>query len=316
MATRTIANRRDRMTTILIAPLMACSARLPVYTLMIAAFIPNQKMWGILSTRAMTMFVLYAMGVLVAMAAAWVFKKTLFAGPPPVLMMELPPYKMPAWRNVLITMWDRGSQFLYRAGTVILAISIVLWFMLSYPRVNGQSVVPADGIKPGPDRAEQVLQKAPASEPAGEKVEDALAARRLENSYAGRIGRAIEPTIAPLGFNWKIGVGLIGAMAAREVFVSTMGTVYAVGEADETSQTLKEQMHRDHWPDGRPVWTTLTAISLMVYFVIAMQCISTLAVVKRETESWKWPLFMQLYLTGLAWLASLAVFQIGRALGY
>jgi ferrous iron transport protein B len=316
MATRTIASRRDRMTTILIAPLMACSARLPVYALMIAAFIPNAKVWGVLSLRATTLFALYAGGVLVAMAAAWVFKKTIFAGPPPVLMMELPPYKIPSWKNIVFTMWDRGSQFLYRAGTVILAISIVLWFMLTYPRVDAQSVVPADGIEPGPGRAALVIQKAPAGEAAGENVEDALAARRLENSIAGRVGRLVEPTIAPLGFNWKIGVGLIGAMAAREVFVSTMGTVYAVGEADETSQSLKEQMRGDKWPDGRPVWTTLTAISLMVYFVIAMQCVSTLAVVKRETNSWKWPIFMQVYLTALAWLASLAVYEIGRAWGY
>jgi ferrous iron transport protein B len=212
MATRTISDRRDRMTTILIAPLMACSARLPVYALMIAAFIPNQKVWGIFSLRAVTMFSLYATGVLVAMAAAWVFKKTLFAGPPPVLMMELPPYKTPAWRNVIITMWDRGSQFLKRAGTIILAITIVLWFMLSYPRV-----------KPSTPAA-----KAPVMETAkisGQELEDAAAARQLDNSYAGRVGHLVEPLIKPLGFNWKIGVGLIGAMAAREVFVSTIGTV-------------------------------------------------------------------------------------------
>jgi ferrous iron transport protein B len=322
MATRTISNRRDRMTTILIAPLMACSARLPVYALMIAAFIPNQKVWGVFSLRAVTMFTLYGLGVLVAMAAAWVFKKTLFAGPPPVLMMELPPYKMPAWRNVFITMWDRGSQFLKRAGTIILAISIVLWFMLSYPKMDRKTVAvqapnvsPAAGIRPAPGSAAPIVEE-PSNKDAQTAEENRLAALEKENSYAGRIGHAIEPLIAPLGYNWKIGVGLIGAMAAREVFVSTMGTVYAVGEADEESDTLKEQMKNDRWPDGRPVWTTLTAISLLIYFVVAMQCISTLAVVRRETNSWKWPIFMQLYLTGLAWIMAFAVYQIGRALGY
>lgn len=334
MATRTISSERDRMTTIMIVPLMACSARLPVYYLMIAAFLPNLRLWGwtfsvpVLGERylgltlpTVVLFSLYAFGVIVAMAAAWVFKKTIFAGPQPPLMLELPPYKIPAWRNVLVTMWDRSSQFLQRAGTVILAISIVLWFLLTYPKIDPTTVAaaptisPASGISPGPGNAPEVL-----NEPAGEAVstsrEEQLAAAQLRDSFAGRIGHVVEPLIKPLGFNWKIGVGLIGAMAAREVFVSTMGTVYAVGDADETSASLKQRMKRDRWPDGRPVWTTLTAISLMVYFVIAMQCISTLAVVKRETNSWRWPLFMQVYLTSLAWLAAFAVFQIGRVLGW
>jgi ferrous iron transport protein B len=329
MATRTISSNRDRMTTILIAPLMACSARLPVYILMIATFIPARALWGVtiggkffgITLPVAVMFSLYALGVAVAMAAAWVFKKTLFAGPTPALMLELPPYKMPAWRNIIITMWDRGSQFLKRAGTVILSISIVLWFMLSYPKINpdavpaAPTVSPAAGISPTSGSAPDVLNQ-PASEEVATTREEELAAAQLRQSFAGRVGHMVEPLIKPLGFNWKIGVGLIGAMAAREVFVSTMGTVYAVGDADETSVSLKERMKNDRWPDGRPVWTTLTAISLLVYFVIAMQCISTLAVVKRETNGWGWPLFMQVYLTGLAWLFSFGVFQIGRAMGW
>ena len=337
MATRTISSRQDRMTTIMIAPLMACSARLPVYYLMIAAFIPNLRLWGFtadlpvfgnrffgLTLPTVVIFSLYALGIIVAMAMAWVFKKTLFSGPQPALMLELPPYKMPGWRNVIVTMWDRGSQFLKRAGTVILSISIVLWFMLSYPKIdrdaveNVPTVSPAAGIQPGPGNAPQILN-APSNgenEEAETARENRLAALQQENSFAGRIGHVIEPVIAPLGFNWKIGVGLIGAMAAREVFVATMGTVYAVGEADEESQSLKDQMKSDRWPDGTPVWTTLTAVSLMVYFVIAMQCISTLAVVKRETNSWKWPLFMQVYLTGLAWIAAFLVFQVGKMMGW
>ena len=291
MATRTISSRRDRMTTILIAPLMSCSARLPVYTLMIGAFIPERYLFGFLSLRAVTMFSLYALGVLVAMAAAFVFKKTLFKGPPPALLLELPPYKMPAPRNVLVTMWERGSQFLVRAGTTIFALSVILWFALNYP-------------KPSP--AQLALQP----------DDNARAALIARNSAAGTLGRFIEPTIAPLGYNWKIGVGLVGAMAAREVFVSTMGTVYSTGaDTDEKSLPLRQQMKTDKWPDGRPIWTTATAISILVYFVIAMQCVSTLAVVKRETGGWKWPVFMQIYMTALAWIAAFVAFHGAQMLG-
>ncbi len=291
MATRTIANRRDRMTTILIAPLMSCSARLPVYTLMIGAFVPEIKVAGFVSSRALTMFACYVLGVVVAMAAAFVFKKTLFQGPPPALMLELPPYKMPSPRNVVVTVWDRSSEFLKRAGTTIFALSIVLWFALNYPKPS-----------------QVALNSLPNDE--------ARSALIADHSIGGRVGHAVEPLIAPIGFNWKIGIGLIGAMTAREVFVSTMGTVYSVGDADEMSKPLRQKMHEDRWPDGRPVWTTLSALSILVYFVIAMQCLSTLAVVKRETGGWGWPIFMQVYMTALAWLASFAVFQGGRALGF
>ncbi len=327
MATRTIANRRDRMTTILIAPLMSCSARLPVYTLMIATFIPNNPLWGFtvggafvgMTLPVAVLFSLYILGVVAAMAMAWLFKRTLFKGPPPALMLELPPYKVPAWRNVIVTMWERGSQFLKRAGTIILAISIVLWFLLSYPKVDvaglpSSDISPAAGIRPGPGNAPPIANEPTSGGDSSE--EEKLAALQARHSYAGRLGHFLEPVIAPLGFNWKIGIGLIGAMSAREVFVSTMGNVYAVGDADETSESLKKQMMSDRWPDGRRVWTPLVAVSLLVYFVLAMQCISTLAVVKRETNSWKWPLFMQVYMTALAWGAAFAVYQGGKLLGW
>jgi ferrous iron transport protein B len=327
MATRTISNRRDRMTTILIAPLMSCSARIPVYTLMIATFIPNVRLWGFmiggtfigLTLPVVVLFSMYALGVVAAMAMAWLFKRTLFKGPPPALMLELPPYKIPAWRNVLVTMWERGSQFLRRAGTIILAISIVLWFLLSYPKVNvgalpSSDLSPAAGIRPGPGTAPPIANE-PSSD-SDSSAEEKQAALQARHSYAGRLGHFLEPAIAPLGFNWKIGIGLIGAMSAREVFVSTMGNVYAVGDADETSQPLQKQMMNDRWPNGQPVWTPLVAVSLLVYFVLAMQCISTLAVVKRETNSWKWPLFMQVYMTALAWGAAFVVYQGGKLLGW
>lgn len=291
MATRTIDNPRDRLTTILIAPLMSCSARLPVYTLMIGTFIAEIKVFGFVSSRALTMISLYILGVVMAMLMAWVLKGTLFKAPTPNLMLELPPYRMPAPRNVLLVMWERGSEFLKRAGTTIFALSILLWFSLNYPRIDPATL--------GPNVSEEKI-----------------AAIQTQNSFAGRVGHAVEPLIAPLGFNWKIGVGLIGAMAAREVFVATMGTVYSVGEADEESKPLRQAMREDKWSDGRPVWTTLTAVSLLVYFVLAMQCVSTLAIVKRETNGWKWPIFMQIYMTALAWGASFAIFQGGKLLGW
>jgi len=309
MATRTIASRRDRMTTILIAPLMSCSARLPVYTLMIATFIPAAKVAGFISLRAAVMFSMYVLGVVVAMAAAWIFRRTLFKGAQPSLMMELPPYKFPSWRNVLITMWDRASQFLTRAGTVILAISIILWAMLSYPKT--------DPAQPATKAALSAAMTTPVEGMSQEEQqEDVLAGLQIKNSLAGRVGHWVEPFIKPLGFNWKIGVGLIGAMAAREVFVSTIGTVYSVGESDETSTPLRDALKNDKWPDGKPVWTTLVAVSLLVYFVLAMQCVSTLAIVRRETNSWKWPIFMQVYLTAIAWIASFIIYQGGKFFGF
>jgi len=291
LATRTIASRRDRMTTILIAPLMSCSARIPVYTLMIGTFIPETRVFGVLSSRALTMFSMYVLGVVIAMAAAWVFKRTLFQGPVPTLMIELPAYKTPAWRNVVQTMWARGSEFTNRAGTVIFAMTILLWFVLAYPRLDVTQL-------PKNYTPEQV------------------AGARIHHSLGGQMGHWIEPVIAPLGFNWKVGIGLVGAMAARESFVSTMGTVYSVGSPDDDPTPLHQAMRDDRWPDGRKVWTPLAAISLLVYFVIAMQCVSTLGIVKRETESWGWPLFMFAYMTGLAWIMSFLVFQGGRLLGW
>jgi ferrous iron transport protein B len=314
MAARTISSPRDRLATILIAPLMTCSARLPVYALMIGTFIPEQKVLGVFSSRALTLLSLYAAGVIIALVMAWIFKRTLLKGPPPALVLELPAYKMPGWRNIAVTVFERSWQFIARAGTVILSLSIVLWFALNYPKVDAApptratpNVVPAQGIDPGPGGAPEIR-----AEPQAEEE----ASRQVRGSFAGRLGGLIEPVIAPLGFNWKIGIGLIGAMSAREVFVSTLGTVYSVADADETSDGLREQMKRDKWPDGRPVWTTLTAASLLMYFVIAMQCISTLAIVKRETNGWKWPMFMLVYLTVLAWVASFVVYQGGRALGW
>jgi ferrous iron transport protein B len=293
MATRTIESRRDRMVTILVAPLMSCSARLPVYTLMIGAFIP--KGW-----ESLTLLSMYALSVIMALLMALVLRKTIFRGQPSTFILELPRYKLPSPRAVARTVFDRGAVFTKQAGTVILAISIVLWFLAYFPR--------SDEVKA---EAEARIQK---GEPEAD-VRRWEGGAQVRQSLAGRMGRAIEPAIEPLGFDWKIGVGIISSFAARETLVSALGVVYGVGDVDETSTALRDQLQRADGPGGRR-FTWLTAVSLMVFFVLACQCMSTLAVVKRETNSWRWPLFMFGYMTVLAYVGSLLVYQGGLALGF
>lgn len=274
MATRTIENRRDRLTTILVAPLMTCSARLPVYSLLIAAFIPNSPVWGPFRLQGLVMLLLYFGGVVAALGMAWVFKRTLLKGPKPPLLLELPTYKIPSWRNVFYGLRERAWIFIRRAGTVILAITIVLWFVASYPKA------PADATQP-----------------------------QIHYSYAGRLGHAIEPVLAPLGFDWRIGIAFIPGFAAREVMVSALATVYAIeGKDDEAKagalgDVLKSQ------------WSVATALSLMVWYILACQCLSTLAVTRRETNSWGWPAFMLGYMTALAYVASFITYNIARFAG-
>ena len=280
MATRTIENRKDRLVTILVAPLMSCSARLPVYALMIAVLIPMASALE----KAGIMLSMYLLGIFAAFAMAWLFKKTLLRGETPMLLLEMPPYRMPAWRTVLLRMWERGLLFLRRAGTVILALSILLWALATYPKPSN------------PDT--------PASE-------------AIAHSFAGKMGHAIEPLIAPLGYDWKIGIGLIASFAAREVFVGTMSIVYAVESGDEEDITpLRDVMIGETHENGTPVFTPLVCIGLMVFYVLAMQCISTVAIVRRETNSWRWPLFQIAYMTGLAWLAAFVVYQGGQLFGW
>jgi ferrous iron transport protein B len=305
MATRTIDNRRDRLTTILIAPFMSCSARLPVYALLIGAFIPNHMVFGFLSLPGLVLFSLYAMGILAAVAVAWVLKRTALRGPRPLYVMELPPYRVPSWRSVLLTVRDRAGLFVQKAGTVILAVSIVLWFLASYPKSHQ--------VKP----LEQRLESARAAGLHGQETEikNDIAGVSLRDSFAGRAGRLIEPAIAPLGFDWKIGIALLSSFAAREVMVSTMATVYNLGDADPTSVSLRDKLRHAETATGARAYSPLMAISLMVFFVLACQCMSTVAVVRRETNSWSWPIFMVVMMNALAWVASFAVFQGGKALG-
>jgi ferrous iron transport protein B len=312
LATRTMERRRDRLITMLTLPLMTCSARLPVYGLLIAAIVPAAEAGPL--TQGLLMAGMYLFGTVTALVVAAVLGRTLLRGPRQPLILEMPPYRMPHWPSVLRMMWERSRDFLRTAGTIILLCAIGMWALLSFPRQ-------------APDAAAHQAARAQAEAAlAGDALDERLAdidrteeGARMRASLAGRLGHAIEPAIAPLGFDWKIGVGIIGAFAAREVFVGTMGVVYGVGEvgdaADEQDR-LRDRMQADAWPDGRKVFTPLVCLSLMVFFALACQCMSTLAVVKRETRSWRWPAFLFAYMTALAWCASFAVYQGGTLLGF
>ncbi len=281
MATRTIEDAKDRLVTILVAPLMSCSARLPVYLLMIAALLPGDRVP--IGAKVGLMLLMYALGTGGAFGFAWLFKRTLLKGAPPLMIMELPPYRLPRLRDVVLHMIERAGLFLRRAGTIILGISIVLWFLTTYP-------------KPG---------------------HEATAQDQIAHSFAGTAGHVLEPVIKPLGFDWRVGIGLISSFAAREVFVSTMGVIFGVEDSRGADPVPLRQALRDaRWPDGAALFTPLVCLTLMIYYVFAMQCMSTVAVVKRETNSWRWPLFQIAYMTGTAWVVCLVVYQAGRALGF
>ena len=286
MATRTIKNWKDRLITIMIAPLMSCSARLPVYILLIGAFFPSMTILGVFTLQGLMLFSMYIFGIVVAIGAALVFKRFFMRDAVPTsFVMELPPYRRPSLKWVLLQMFERARVFVTEAGQIILAISVVLWFLASYPQ---------------PDAYDDLSSRA-----------------RIQQSYAGQLGQLIEPAIEPLGFDWKVGIGLITSFVAREVLVSTMATIYNVEEADETSVDLRSSLRSEVDPEtGERVYTPLVAVSLMVFFALACQCMATVAIVKRETNGWKWPIVMILYMTALAYVGSLVVYQGGLLLGY
>jgi len=289
LATRTMERKRDRLLTMLVVPLTTCSARLPVYTLLIAALLPATFGEGGLPIQGLVLAAMYVLSIVTALVAAAVFGRTVLKGGREPLLLELPPYRLPRAATVIRMMWDRSKVFLTDAGTVILACTVVLWFLLTFPLVE------------------------PSEVPAGMEA-DTYA---LEQSYAADMGKALEPVIEPLGYDWKIGVGLIGSFAAREVFVATMGVVYGVGaDVDEGSEPLRDRIREARRPDGTLVYTPLVGLSLMVFFAFAAQCMSTLAAVKRETGGYKWPVFMVVYMTALAWVASFVVYQGGLLLGF
>ena len=295
MATRTIENPKDRLATILIAPFMSCSARLPVYTLMIATLFSGSRVLGFVSTGVVVILGMYLMGIAVAFGVASILNRTILKSEKTAFVMELPPYRLPIFRNVVQTIKGSLGSFLKRAGTVILAMSILLWALAAFPRTSkNRGAASAD--------AQQDTQRP------GEQI---------RNSYAGQLGRLIEPAIAPLGFDWRIGIGLISSFAARETIVSTLSVVYNVdADATEQSATLTEALRGARRDNGQQMWTPLVGLSLMVFFLLACQCMSTLAVVRRETNSWRWPLFMVVYMLILAYAGSLITYQGGRLLGF
>ncbi len=320
LATRSIKDPRDRFATICAAPFMSCSARLPVYAMVIGALFSGGTVLGFLSTGAAVMIAMYLVGIAAGLATAGVLRRTILKGGRSPLLLELPAYRLPSPRSVLLEAGRRTWLFVSRAGPAILAVAVVLWCLATFPR---DVPLEKDYGAMRREAAASVHSSAPAGpdREAALKAEEGRIARleaseRLSKSYAGRLGHLMEPVIRPLGFDWKMGIGLVAAFAAREVFVSTLGVVYAAGD-DGEGTSLREAIRRDVDPaTGRPVFRPLVGLSLLVFFVLAMQCFSTLAVVRRETGSWKWPLGMLAWMTSLAWLASFAVFQVGSALGY
>jgi ferrous iron transport protein B len=299
MSARNIENRKERLLTILITPLMSCSARLPVYTILIGLVIPRTYLFGFLGVQALVMMGLYLFGLVMALFVSYVAKHFIKLKEKSYFILELPAYRSPRWKNIIHTMINKAKVFVFDAGKVIMVISLILWALSSYGPGNRMQKV-----------AEQYEQLK--SEPGANmsELDKELHAARLENSYAGILGKSIEPAITPLGYDWKIGIALITSFAAREVFVGTMATLYSVGEDDQNSLKLQDKLKAATRPGGSKLYTLATGISLMLFYLFAMQCMSTLAVVRRETRSWKWPLIQLVYMTGLAYVMSLMAYQL------
>lgn len=300
MSTRTIGNWKERLITIMVTPFISCSARIPVYTVLIGFAVPAEKVWGIFNLQGMAFMGLYVLGILAALLSALVLKWVLKTGERSFLMLELPQYRMPVLRNVGITVWEKVRAFVVEAGKVIMVISLVLWVLSSY------------GPRGKMDAAERAsVEYAVQNNLSEAAAADLAASRRIEASWAGHLGKWMEPAIQPLGFDWKIGIALITSFAAREVFVGTMATIYSIGSAGDDETTIRERMAQELRPStGLPVYTVATSFSLLLFYVFAMQCMSTLAVVRRETGTWKWPIIQFLFMTALAYLSSLAVYQV------
>ncbi|MEW4487281.1 ferrous iron transport protein B [Thalassoglobus sp. JC818] len=311
MATRVIENRRDRMVTMLIAPLMSCSARLPVYMLMIYTFIPASLLFGFLSLRGTVLFSMYAIGAVLAIPIAWLFKKTLFKGETPPFVMELPPYKWPSPKIVFDRVYDRSKAFVVRAGTLIFAVTVVVWALGYFPgdhTTQHQLAQQIETLQASPEENAEEIDKLSAEY-------DDVSGALIRESYLGRMGKAIEPVVKPLGWDWRIGIGAVASFPAREVIISTMGTIFSLGgEVDEEDPSLKDALSNATWPDGRPLFTVPVALSIMVFFALCAQCGATLMVIRRETNSWRWPIFTFVYMTGLAYIAALLTYQIGTSL--
>jgi len=301
MSARNIENRKERLLTILITPLMSCSARLPVYTILIGLVIPQGYLLGFLSVQGLVMMGLYLLGLIMALIVSYVAKWFIKIKEKSFFILELPTYRSPRWKNILPTMLNKARIFVFDAGKIIMIISLVLWALSSFG--------PGNTMQHLSERYDQLKAKPGANI---EQLDKEHQTEKLESSYAGIIGKSMEPAIRPLGYDWKIGIALVTSFAAREVFVGTMATLYSVGDSDDGSLLLKEKMKAAVRPDGSPVFTLATGLSLMIFYVFAMQCMSTLAVVKRETRSWKWPIIQLVYMTALAYVMSWLVYQLFR----
>ena len=299
MSARNIENKKERLLTIMITPLMSCSARLPVYTILIALVIPSKLYLGFISLQGLVMMMLYLLGTVLAMLVAWVMKWFIKSSERSFFILELPVYRAPRWKNALQTMIEKARIFVLEAGKVIMVISILLWALSTYGPAKKMHAVTI---------AHDAMLQVPNADTS--TIERLRSTALLQNSYAGTLGKAIEPAIAPLGYDWKIGIALITSFAAREVFVGTMATLYSVGDDDANTSTLRQKMSAATREDGSKVYTLATGLSLLIFYVIAMQCMSTLAVVKRETRSWKWPVIQLLYMTALAYVMSLITYWI------
>jgi ferrous iron transport protein B len=297
MATRTIADWKERLITILVAPLMSCSARIPVFTLLISLTIPNEDVAGIFNLQGIVLMGLYLLGIVSALLVAIVLNKLIKIKSSGYLLLELPSYKYPRWKNVIINVLEKVKIFSLDAGKVILAISIILWALATFG--------PGNTMETEAKKREESLASSSLSE---DEKEQQIASVKLEHSYIGIMGKGLEPVIAPLGYDWKIGISLITSFAAREVFVGSLATIYAVHDESEENDRLIDRLKKELKPDGTPVYTLATGMSLMVFYVFAMQCMATLAVVKRETNSWKWPIIQIVFMGVLAYSASFFTF--------
>lgn len=297
MSTRSISNFKERLITIFVLPLMSCSARLPVYTLLISMMFPNKIVLGFLNLKGLVLMGLYLLGFVFTLITAFVLKKLLKTSEASFYLMEMPVYRWPLWRNVLLTVYNKVKVFVVDAGKIILAISIALWFLSNYG--------PGDEMKKIEERA-AISEYQTEGENAVKYNKEAIAQKKLEASYIGYLGRSIEPVIKPLGYDWKIGIALITSFAAREVFVGTMATIYGASNEEGIQETLSKEKDGD----GNYRYTLPVCFSLVIFYVFAMQCMSTLAVVKRETKTWKWPVIQFVYLTALAYLSAFFVFNV------
>ena len=301
MSARNIENWKERLITILVTPFITCSARLPVYAILIALIIPEKRVLGIFSLQGGTLMLLYLLGFGMAIFSAYLLNKILDLKTKSYFVVEMPNYKLPLFKNVAINVVEKTKSFVLGAGKIILTLSVILWFLGSHG--------PAKGF----DNAESLVIKKVKSENRLDDTEylnDQISAHKLENSYIGIMGKSIEPVIEPLGYDWKIGIAVVSSFAAREVFVGTLATIYSVGSHSEEETTIKNRMNAEIRPDGKKVFNFATGVSLLLFYAFAMQCISTLAIVKRETNSWKWPAIQLVFMSGVAYLSSLIAYQL------